>query len=155
MSVNSLKKMSDQQDRENPFGEPTPAPGATAREAVDEMVEAGLLDDLMARVDDGGLRLTGEGGFLPEMIKRVLERGLQAELSDHLGYDKHERTVRSGGGGNARNGSSPKTVRTEVGQVDWTLRGTETAASNPGWCPRAHATSVASMRSSTACARAG
>ncbi|MGI8577379.1 MAG: transposase, partial [Nocardioidaceae bacterium] len=79
------------------------------------MVEAGLLDDLMSRVDDGGLRLTGEGGFLPEMIKRVLERGLRAELSDHLGYHKHER---AGGGTNARNGSTPKTVRTEVGLVD-------------------------------------
>ena len=49
-----------------------------AREAVNEMVEAGLLDDLMARVDRGGLQLTGAGGFLPELIKAVLERGLAA-----------------------------------------------------------------------------
>ena len=59
--------------------------GSAARDAVDDMVEAGLLDRLMERVDDGGLQLTGEGGFLPEMIKAVLERGLQAELADHLG----------------------------------------------------------------------
>ena len=116
MSVTTVKQMSDQQEPETPFGTPTPTPAMTAREAVDEMVEAGLFDDLMGRIDEGGLRLTGEGGFLPEMIKRVLERGLQNELTGHLGYDKHERT--GGGGGNARNGSTPKTVRTEVGEVD-------------------------------------
>lgn len=105
----------DQNVDESVFGTPRSAPAATAREAVDEMVEAGLFDDLMDRIDEGGLRLTGEDGFLPEMIKRVLERGLGNELSDHLGYDKHERT--GTGGGNARNGSMSKTVRTEVGQV--------------------------------------
>jgi putative transposase len=34
-----------------------------------------LLDHLMDRADEGGLALTGEGGFLPELIKTVLERG--------------------------------------------------------------------------------
>lgn len=43
------------------------------------MIEAGLLDQVMAQVDAGGLALTGDGGFLPEMIKAVLERGLAAE----------------------------------------------------------------------------
>jgi putative transposase len=94
------------------FGTPAREPAA-AREVMNEMVEAGLFDDLMDRIDEGGLQLTGEGGFLPEMIKRVLERGLQAELTGHLGYAKHERA----GGGNARNGSTPKTVATEVGDV--------------------------------------
>jgi putative transposase len=79
------------------------------------MLDAGLLDDLMARVDDGGLALTGEDGFLPEMIKAVLERGLQAELSDHLGYDKGDPAGR--GSPNSRNGTSPKTLRSEVGDI--------------------------------------
>jgi putative transposase len=79
------------------------------------MLDAGLLDDLMARVDDGGLALTGEGGFIPEMIKAVLERGLRAELSDHLGYDKGDPAGR--GSPNSRNGSSPKTLRSEVGDI--------------------------------------
>lgn len=34
------------------------------------------------------MALTGEGGLLPELVKAVLERGLQTELSDHLGYGK-------------------------------------------------------------------
>ena len=42
----------------------------------------------MDRVDAGGLALTGDGGFLPEIIKAVLERGLAAELTGHLGYEK-------------------------------------------------------------------
>jgi putative transposase len=86
-----------------------------AREAVTQMIDAGLLDEVLARVDAGGLALTGDGGFLPEMIKAVLERGLQAELTDHLGYEKHERAGRSGL--NARNGATAKTLATEVGDV--------------------------------------
>ena len=85
------------------------------QEAVDRLVDAGLLEDLMARVDAGELQLTGEGGFLPAMIKAVLERGLQAELTEHLGYEKGDPAGR--GSPNSRNGTSPKTVATEVGDV--------------------------------------
>ena len=68
-----------------------PEQPVTAREAVDKMVQAGMLDDLMNQVDSGDLQLTGDGGFLPELVRRVLEAGLQAELTDHLGYEKHDR----------------------------------------------------------------
>jgi len=89
----------------------------TAEEAaVDQLVDAGLLDALMARVDAGELQLTGEGGFLPGLIKAVLERGLAAELTDHLGYEKGDPAGR--GSPNSRNGSTPKTLATEVGDVD-------------------------------------
>jgi putative transposase len=101
-----------QQESEAAFGSPTPEP-VSARAVVNEMVEAGLLDEVMDRAAGGGLRLTGEGGFLPEMIKAVLERGLQAELTEHLGYEKHERAGRA----NSRNGTTPKSLITEVGQV--------------------------------------
>src|SRR5215831_10273587 len=86
-----------------------------ARRAINEMIEAGLLDDVMSKVDAGGLTLTGEGGFLPEMVKAVLERGLAAELTGHLGYEKGDPAGR--GTPNSRNGSSPKTLATEVGPV--------------------------------------
>jgi putative transposase len=82
--------------------------------AVDQLVDAGLLDELMAQVDAGGLQLTGEGGFLPGLIKAVLERGLAAELTDHLGYEKGDPAGR--GSPNSRNGSTPKTVASEVGE---------------------------------------
>jgi len=80
------------------------------------MVDAGLLDDLMDRVDRDGLALTGAGGFLPELVKAVLERGLQAELTGHLGYEKGDPAGR--GSGNSRNGSTPKSLDTEVGEID-------------------------------------
>jgi len=83
--------------------------------AVDQLVDAGLLDELMARVDDGELQLTGEGGFLPGLIKAVLERGLKAELTGHVGYEQGDPAGR--GSPNSRNGSTPKTISTEVGDV--------------------------------------
>ena len=108
----TMTKSNDQQS--GPFGTPDLEP-KSARDAVNEMVDAGLLDDLMAKVDDEGLQLTGEGGLLPEMIKAVLERGLAAELTDHLGYEKHERAGQVAP--NSRNGSTSKTVATEVGDI--------------------------------------
>ena len=94
-----------------PFG--SSAVSLSARETVEQMVRAGLLDAVFDRVETGDVQLTGQGGLLPEMIKAVLERGLQAELTDHLGYAKHQR----GDGTNARNGTTSKTIATEVGEV--------------------------------------
>jgi putative transposase len=77
-----------------------------------------VIDGLLADVADGdgrGLRLTGDGGFLPQLVKAVLERGLSVELADHLGYAKGDPAGRSVP--NSRNGSTPKTLVTEVGQV--------------------------------------
>jgi putative transposase len=93
------------------FGVASPEP-VSARAVVNEMVEAGLLDEVMDRVDSGGLALTGAGGFLPEMIKAVLERALQSELTGHLGYEKGDPAGR--GSPNSRNGTTPKTLGTEL-----------------------------------------
>ena len=80
--------VTEDQQLERSFGaQPSGREAGSAREAINEMLDAGLLDDVMDRVDAGGLALTGEGGFLPEMIKAVLERGLAAELTGHLGYE--------------------------------------------------------------------
>jgi putative transposase len=105
-----------------------------ARDAVGEFVEAGLLDRLMERVDGEGLRLTGEGGFLPEMIKAVLERGLRAELTDHLGYEKGDPAGR--GASNSRNGSTPKTLATEVGDVALAVPRDRNASFEPRLVPK-------------------
>ena len=98
------------------FGEPARSEQDAARQAVDAMVKAGLLDRVLAQADAGELRLTGEGGFLPEMVRRVLEAGLAAELTDHLGYEKGDRAGH--GSGNSRNGATPKRLGTEVGDID-------------------------------------
>ena len=87
----------------------------TARELAAEALNGPWIDQVIARAGDGGLRLTGEGGFLPELIKAVLERGLAVELADHLGYEKGDPAGR--GAPNSRNGFTPKTVLTETGPV--------------------------------------
>jgi putative transposase len=109
--------MSDEtREPSTPLREPAESEQNAARQAVEALVEAGLLDRVLAQADSGELRLTGEGGFLPEMVKRVLEAGLQAELTDHLGYDRHDPAGR--GSGNSRNGSTAKRLGTEVGDID-------------------------------------
>jgi putative transposase len=92
-----------------------PRPVSPARDAMNELVASGAFDAVFAGIDGGEVQLTGEGGFLPEMIKAVLERGLQAELSEHLGYEKGDRA--GWGSPNSRNGSTPKTVASEVGDI--------------------------------------
>lgn len=70
----------------------------------------------MAGVDARGLELLGPDGVLADLTKRILERGLAEELTDHIGYEAGDPAGR--GSGNNRNGSSPKTVLTEIGAVD-------------------------------------
>jgi putative transposase len=86
-----------------------------ARKLRRELFGDEVLDRLMAATDERGVALTGEGGFLPEMIKAVLERGMGAELTGHLGYEKGDPAGR--GSGNSRNGTTAKTVGTEVGDL--------------------------------------
>lgn len=78
-----------------------------------------LLEQLVERAKAGGMQLTGEGGVLQQLTKRLLESALDGELTDHLGYDKHDAAGRNDG--NSRNGARTKTVLTDVGQVDITV----------------------------------
>ena len=64
----------------------------------------------------GQLELDGKDGFIQQLIKASLERGLQTELSGHLGYDKGDPLGRFLP--NSRNGSYPKTLGTMAGAVD-------------------------------------
>jgi transposase-like protein len=61
--------------------------------------------------------LTGPDGLLKALTKTVIETALEEEMSDHLGYDKHEPVGRNRG--NSRNGKRSKTVLTDAaGEVD-------------------------------------
>ena len=74
-----------------------------------EEVVAALAGQLAERARGGEpVSLTGPGGLLSGIIGQVLQAGLTAELDAHLG---------DGGDGNRRNGSSVKTLNTEVGPV--------------------------------------
>lgn len=65
------------------------------------------------------LRLTGEGGLLQQLMKRLLESSLDGGMTDHLGYDKHDTVGRNGG--NSRNGKRSKTLLVDVGLVAVTV----------------------------------
>ena len=93
-------------------GEESAAPAAAGLDALDEQ----LIDRLAGRARAGGLQLAGEGGLLAQLTKRLLESALEGELTDHLGYDKHDVAGRDAG--NSRNGHRAKTVLTDVGPVE-------------------------------------
>jgi transposase-like protein len=93
-------------------GDEKVAPAAASLDALDEQ----LIDRLAGQARAGGLQLAGEGGLLQQLTKRLLESALEGELTDHLGYDKHDVAGRDGG--NSRNGHRAKTVLTDVGPVE-------------------------------------
>jgi putative transposase len=75
-----------------------------------------LAKELVDQARAEGVQLVGEGGLLTGLTKSVLETALDAEMSEHVGYDKHDPVGRNGG--NSRNGYRTKTVLTEIGPVE-------------------------------------
>jgi putative transposase len=73
-----------------------------------------LVDELLAGANTEE-EIVGPGGLLSQLTKRLVERALEVELTDHLGYEPHQEPA--GGAGNTRNGSTPKTLVTEHGPV--------------------------------------
>lgn len=59
--------------------------------------------------------IIGENGLLKQLTKALLERAMSAEMSWHLGYDKHDPAGNYSG--NSRNGASAKTVKGELGEI--------------------------------------
>lgn len=80
------------------------------------LVTEEVLDGLMARVEETDAELLGPDGLLSQVTKAVLERALDEELTDHLGYERGDSSGR--GSGNSRNGATSKRVHTDVGSVD-------------------------------------
>ncbi len=75
-----------------------------------------LARDIVEQARAQGVELVGPGGLLTGLTKTVLETALEAEMSEHLGYDKHAPEGRNRA--NSRNGSRAKTVLTELGPVE-------------------------------------
>src|SRR4051794_20121779 len=107
--------MSTMQSKRRPQEGAKPSPEPRAAEAVADRL-AGLLPDEALQDALKGLEpdeITGPGGLLSKLAGRVIETALGAELTDHLGHP-------SGGvpqGPNVRNGSTSKTVATDLGPV--------------------------------------
>ena len=79
------------------------------------VIDEATLDRLMAQIDADGLELLGPDGVLTELTSRIMNRAMQTELTDHLGYEAGDPAGR--GSGNNRNGTSSKTVLTDAGAV--------------------------------------
>jgi transposase-like protein len=75
-----------------------------------------LAQQLVKKARADGVDLVGPGRLLAGLTKTVLETALEAEMSEHVGYDKHDPAGRNGQ--NSRNGTRAKTVLTEVGPVE-------------------------------------
>src|ERR687883_176153 len=91
---------------------PRGAPGLPV-EARDRLGDE-LIDELLAgaRTEE---EIVGPGGLLADLTRRLVERAMSAELTEHLGYEPHQEPP--GGTDNARNGTTPKTLVTEHGPV--------------------------------------
>ena len=81
-----------------------------------ELDQKQLAEQLLAQAKEQGVELLGPNGLLNQLTKHVLETALDAEMTEHLGYDKHDWAGR--GSGNSRNGTRAKTVLTEIGPVE-------------------------------------
>jgi len=91
------------------------APGIEPAAGLDELLPDGVIDELLAGAGTEE-EITAPGGLLSQLTKRLVERALEVELTDHLGYEPHLEPP--GGIGNTRNGSTPKTITTEHGPVE-------------------------------------
>jgi putative transposase len=121
-----------------PLGEPSATPPRTQRRcsrlsdaAVDDAVQHARLRAMVKRPDGEPIadevidqllagasseqEIAGPGGLLAQLTKRLVERAMEVELTDHLGYEPHQEPP--GGTGNTRNGTSPKRLIGEHGEV--------------------------------------
>ena len=88
----------------------------TLEPMANEVDQKQLAEQLLAQAKEQGVDLIGPNGLLNQLTKNVLETALDAEMTEHLGYDKHDPAGR--GSGNSRNGMRSKTVLTEIGPVE-------------------------------------
>jgi putative transposase len=87
-------------------------------EGVSDEIRRQLPDEVVDELLAGARseeEIVGPGGVLSQLTKRLVERALEVELTDHLGYEAHQEPP--GGTGNTRNGRTPKTLVTEHGPV--------------------------------------
>lgn len=88
-----------------------------------------LLKDCKTQSD-----IFGEGGVFKELVKSLSERVLQAELTNHLGYDKH--AVEGRNSGNSRNGTSVKTIKGEFGETEVAIPRDRSGSFEPQFIPK-------------------
>src|SRR4051795_8193214 len=78
-------------------------------------IDPKLIDKLLADHGHRPQDIAGENGLLKQLTKALLERAMQAELSDHLGYEKHDPAGYKTG--NSRNGKTKKKLKGDFGEI--------------------------------------
>lgn len=91
----------------------------------DESMIDKLLDGCKTQQD-----IFGPGGPVKNFIKAIVERAMQAELTHHLGYEKHD--PQGNNSGNSRNGSTPKTLKGDCGELQIDIPRDRTGQFSPG-----------------------
>ncbi|WP_103021785.1 IS256 family transposase, partial [Mycobacterium avium] len=87
-----------------------------AAKQLAQVLPPAALDALLADAEASGTPIDGPDGLLAQITKSVLERALDVEIADHLGYEHGDPA--GNGSGNSRNGHGRKTVLTTAGPVD-------------------------------------
>jgi transposase-like protein len=86
-------------------------PDVAAKKRAEQSAEQQAAAELVRLAKEQGLSLTGPDGLLKQLTKTVIETALNEEMTEHLGYEKHDPT--GAGTGNVRNGTRAKKVLTE------------------------------------------
>ena len=107
---------------------------ARQKELADRLKASGALDGIFEQIDAGEVPLAGDDGLLNGLLKAALERGLEVELSDHVGYERGD--AEASLFPNSRNGTSPKTVSSEVGEVELAIPRDRNGSFTPQLIPK-------------------
>ena len=111
-----------------------------------------LIDQLLADYQQPE-DVLGENGLLKQLTKALLERALKAELTHHLGYQKHD--AKGQRRGNSRNGHSRKTLKGDFGTLPLEVPRDRNATFEPQIFPKGRPALKALTTKSCRCMRAG
>ena len=113
-------------------------------------IDLKLIDKLLAdykKPED----IIGENGLLKQLTKALLERAMQAEMTEHLGYERHDQAGNNSG--NSRNGKTTKALKGDFGELPLERHGIEMGRSSRRSWPKDRPASRASTTRSCRCTR--
>ena len=119
-----------------------PSDSQKAAQRLTESLSPSAIDSLIKDAKSSGTPLDGVDGLLNQLTKAVLERALEAEMTDHLGYESGDPAGR--GTGNSRNGGTSKTVSTRNGPVEMRVPRDRNSSFEPRIVPK-HARRVGNI----------
>ena len=96
-------------------------------------IDKEVIDKLLAN-DQKPEDIVGENGLLKQLTKALVERAMAAELTTHLGYEKHDPV--GYGSGNSRHGTSKKKLKGDFGEIDIAVPRDRNASFEPKILPK-------------------